>query len=482
MSINKLWALGCLVILASCGGSNSSPATSPPPTGNPNNPPPVTAFPEIDTAPVVEEALPRIDIITLGNTIVDEPKVPAQMRITTYTMGEPPVTDYQGDIGVEYRGSSSQSFYDKKSLGVETQDESGDGMDVSLLGMPEEEDWVLHGPYGDKTLIRNALMFDIGQAFGRYASRWDFTELYVDGEYRGVYVLLEKVKRDDNRIDINNLKEDENEGEDLTGGYIVKLDKTNGEHADFPAAYDLFTPWMSFISRQENGINNSLHHFIYHDPKPEDITDAQRLYIQDYIHDFEAALAGDAFTDEELGYRAYVEVDSFVDYFLATEISGNVDGYRLSTFLYKDKNGKLTMGPLWDYNLAFGNADYCEGWRNDQWVYRSEERCDGGVFPVPFWWHRLLEDESFVALVKARWQSLRETTLSDAAMQTIIEQKVTRLQSTGAVERNFERWDIIGDYVWPNYFIGATYEEEVDYLQQWLMGRLVWLDEKISQL
>ncbi len=183
-----------------------------------------------------------------------------------------------------------------------------------------------------------------------------------------------------------------------------------------------------------------------------------------------------------MGYRHFINVDSFVDYFIATEISGNVDGYRLSTFLYKDKNAKLSMGPLWDYNLAFGNADYCQGWENNVWVYRSEQRCDGGVFPVPFWWFRLLDDERFVEQVKTRWTQLRAASLSDADIEQRIADMTTYLQSTGAIERNFARWDILGDYVWPNNYVGQTYDDEVNYLHDWLLGRMHWLDSEIANL
>jgi len=425
--------------------------------------------------------LPSLRILRLGNTIIDEPKIQGRMRITEYFIGELPISDYQGAIGIEYRGSSSQYYYDKKNYGLETRDNEGNDLDVSLLGFPEEEDWVLHGPFGDKSLMRNTLMFDIADTFGRYRSQWRYLELYIDGEYMGLYVLLEKIKRDESRVDIATLKDTDNEGEELTGGYIIKLDKTNGEHDD-PAAWNLYTANMSFTSEHGSGINSSFHHFIYHYPKSSKISEAQKTYIQNYVHAFEDALAGDMFKDEELGYRNYLDVDSFVDYFIATEISGNVDAFSLSTFLQKDKNGKLAMGPLWDFNLAFGNADYCFGWQYDVWLYRSEERCEGGDFATPFWWYRLLEDEYFVALVKARWQQLRSDALSDAALEIKIAEKSTYLISSGAAERNFERWDVLGMYIWPNYNVGFTYEEEVEYLADWLTNRMAWLDVEIENL
>ncbi|WP_438864631.1 CotH kinase family protein [Neptunicella sp.] len=238
---------GLLLILFGCGGSSQqAPDTS----GSPSTP---AEQEPSEPTPVTEQTLPRIDFFDLQGEIQNEPKIIASMKITDYQIGELPIVDYDGQIGVEYRGSSSQYYYDKKSYGIELRDSDNNDLNASILGLPEEEDWVLNGPYGDKTLIRNALMFDMAQAFGRYSSRYKFVELYINQQYNGVYVLLEKIKRDAARVDINKLKDDENDGEDVTGGYILKLDKTDGEHADNPSAYDLYTDDMSFISQIGSG-------------------------------------------------------------------------------------------------------------------------------------------------------------------------------------------------------------------------------------
>jgi hypothetical protein len=459
-----------LLTLQGCGGSGDSAVLEPP------------VLPPESTV-VTTETLARFDIYALSGEIQDEPKIAAKMKVTQYIIGQEPIINYEGEIGVEYRGSSSQYYYDKKNFGIETRDAAQEGISVELLDFPAEEDWVLHGPYGDKSLMRNALMFQLAKSFGHYSSRWQYVEVYVENDYQGLYVFMEKIKRDDNRVNINKLKEDENEGEDLTGGYIIKLDKTNGEHEGNPGAYDLYTDDMSFISKHGSKINSiSSHHFIYHTPKSTQITEQQKNYIQNYVHAFEDALAGNDFRDEQLGYRNYINVDTFVDYFLATELSGNVDGYRLSTYMYKDKNSKLSMGPLWDYNLAFGNADYCEGWSNTVWVYRSEERCAGGVFGVPFWWYQLLADDDFKQRVKSRWLTLRASELSNTKIEQYISTMQNTLLNTDAVTRNFVKWPILGTYVWPNYYVGSRYNEEVDYLKSWLTTRLKWLDTEIANL
>ncbi|MBT8393211.1 MAG: CotH kinase family protein, partial [Bacteroidia bacterium] len=182
------------------------------------------------------------------------------------------------------------------------------------------------------------------------------------------------------------------------------------------------------------------------------------------------------------GYAAYIEPQSFIDFFLLNELANNVDGYRLSTWLVKDKNEKLQMGPIWDFNLAFGNADYCEGGTNNVWAYKFNERCPGDFWQIPFWWDRLLEDPAFVAQLQSRWQELRSTTFSDTAIDQKIDSYVETLTLSGAIDENFQRWNVIGEYVWPNNFVGDSYDAELDYLKDWLFDRLSWLDSAIMNL
>jgi hypothetical protein len=294
----------------------------------------------------VADKLPQVFVNTNGQEIPDEPKIIAEMSIEN--KGE---LTYEGFIGIEIRGQSSQMF-PKKQYGFETRDSENEDLDVSLLGLPEEEDWILHAPYSDKSLIRNALIYDLSRDIGRYSSRLVFVELILNNIYDGLYILMEKLKRDKYRIDINKLKSSENEGEDLTGGYILKLDKED--------SYDQLNSFSSSIP-PPNSTNNQQIRFVFDTPDEEDITDEQRNYIKSYINSFETVLNSNQFSDTENGYSKYIDVDSFVDFFILNELSNNVDGYRLSTWLVKDKNELLSIGPIWDFNLAFGNANYCGG-------------------------------------------------------------------------------------------------------------------------
>lgn len=427
-----------------------------------------TQFPEEETEIDEDEVpLPRINIDTNNNAeIVDEPKITAKIIIS-----DDGIISYQGNIGIEIRGASSQMF-PKKSFGFETRDENNEDMDVALFDFPEEEDWILYAPYSDKSLLRNVLIYDLSREINRYASRTLFAELSINNVYEGVYVFMEKLKRDSNRININKLKEDETSGENLTGGYILKIDKTAGSN----------------LGSGYNELNSfTTHHlpktyFMYDYPKAEDITAEQKTYISNYITEFENVLSAQNFTDPINGYASYIEINSFIDFFLLNEISNNVDGFRLSTYMHKDKNEKLKMGPIWDFNLAFGNANYCDGGSSTVWAYKFNERCPGDTWLVPFWWARFLEDPTYVTLLKTRWAELRGSTFSEASILSKIDMYTSTLNKANAIDRNFKKWEILGVYVWPNNFVGNTYEEENQYLKDWIKDRLSWMDGAINKL
>lgn len=412
------------------------------------------------------EPLPQVRISTNGLEIVDEPKIQASM-----TISDEGVVDFNGKVGIEIRGSSSQMF-PKKQFGFEIWDGANEGMDASILGFPEEEDWILYAPYSDKSLIRNVLMYDLSRSIGRYASRTKFVEVSINGAYNGVYVLMEKLKRDVNRINLNKLKPEETSGEDLTGGYILKIDKA------------WYTPENSFVSFHApyDAIGGQQIYFEYDTPKPEDLVAEQREYISSYVRAFEDALAGENFTDPVTGYANYIDTSSFIDFFLLNELSNNVDGFRISTWVTKDKNAKLNMGPVWDFNLAFGNADYCGGGLTNVWAHRFNSRCSEDWWQIPFWWERLLEDPAYVAQLQARWQELRGGPFQTEVVLSLIDDYVDELTLGGAINANFQKWPVLGEYVWPNNYVGPTHEAEINYLKDWIRARLTWMDGAVSGL
>jgi len=417
------------------------------------------------------------EITTLGvgpeGEIVDEPKVPAALTIKRLDS-----TLYEGIIGIEIRGESSQ-FFDKKSYGFETWDSQYNDLDVALIGFPEEEDWILYGPFSDKSLIRNKLIYELSNRMGRYTTKTEFVELTINYEYKGLYIFMEKLKRNKNRIDISKLESSDIDEELISGGYIIKIDKSDMEDGSY-TDYNSFQSQFDVFGNENGDIRIN---FNYEYPKPGEIHANQKNYIKNYFYEFESSLASDKFRDPNYGFRKYIDEDSFIDFFILNELSNNVDGYRLSTYLHKDRNDKLVIGPIWDFNLSFGNADYCGGERYDVWCFKFNERCPGDYWKVPFWWNRLMEDEQFVDKLTERWNQLRTNILSDDNLMTLIDEKYSFLNNeTDIINKNFNRWKIFGIYIWPNSFIGNNYYEEIDFLKNWIKNRTKWLDESINNL
>jgi hypothetical protein len=415
--------------------------------------------------------LPIIVIDTHQQAIVDGTKIVANMGVIYKGAGvRNNLTDafnnYQGKIAIELRGSSSL-YQPKESYSLTTQDSTGNNLNVSLLGLPAENDWVLSAAYSDKTMLRNALTYGIARGARDYASRTHYCEVVLNGVYRGVYTFLEKIKVGPNRVAISKLKPTDNTGDAVTGGYILKLDKTSG------------SPAASWISKYQNPVDTMENRLLFQVdyPKLADITAQQRTYIEAYSDSFETALSTKPFADARTGYRHYINTASFIDYFLLTELCHNVDGYCFSTYFYKDrasKGGKLTMGPMWDYDLAWGNANYCTSDSTAGWVYNGAY-CSG--HKIPFWWRQLLTDTTFTRELHTRWQSLRSTVLREDSLDQRLDANARQLQESQA--RNYTAWPILGAYVWPEPFVFATYQEEVDYVKRWLHDRLSWMDNNL---
>jgi spore coat protein CotH len=413
--------------------------------------------------------LPIVVITTNnGQTIPDDPKIAAVIKIFNKGSGQrnylTDVPEFDGHLGIEIRGSSSQQF-PKKSYGIESWDALGNSVDVSFLGMPAESDWILNANYTDKSFLRNVMAYQLWQNMGHYATRYHFVELILNGQYAGIYIFSEKIKRDKNRLDIAKLSTTQNTGDEVTGGYIFKVDKQTGSGG---------LGWTSSYRPLESSWQTVYYQYEY--PKAEEITTQQRSYIQSNVYAFETALKSANFADTLTGYRKYAKEDTFIDYFLVNELSKNVDGYRISTFMNKErdsKGGKIRMGPVWDYDIAWHNANYCEGDITTGWAYKFP--CPDDYWQVPFWWSRLLEDPRYVNNLACRWQNLRQTALSSAWFDNYIDSISGQLME--AQQRNFTQWPILGVYVWPNPWpYPSTYMGEVNALKTWMHNRLSWLD------
>ena len=406
--------------------------------------------------------LPLVVINTNGQQIIDVSKIIADMGIIWNGAGKrnslsDPKNNYNGKIGIEFRGSSSQMF-PKKSYGVETKSNDLVTTDFPLLDMPKENDWILYAPYTDKTMIRDVLSYTLDASFGHWSPRCRFVELFLNGNYEGVYVLMEKIKRNKNRVDIAKLTTTDNSGEDLTGGYIIKIDKTTGSSG---------AGWNSSYSNISG--NNTYYQYDY--PKPDVITTSQRTYIQNYTRSMETTLYQGKFTGAG-SYHDFLNDSSFIDFMIINELAKNVDGYRLSSYLYKGKNDRINCGPIWDFNLTYGNADYYNGW--SAYGFQYDANLGNDSWQNPFWWNKLMVDQSFVSNLKKRWTLLRKNELSDQRITFVIDSLTNVIAE--AKDRNYQRWPILGVKIWPNYYVGYSYVSEVDWMKNWITDRLTYLD------
>lgn len=424
-------------------------------------------------------------IIDTKNAVIpNEPKVPADFKII-----ENGAEIFSGRMGIELRGSTSRRLFEKKSYGFETWDENNEDVNVELLGFPEEEDWILQGPYADKTLLRNVLIYNLSNQMDFYAARTQLVEVALNEEYMGVYAFMEKLKRDKARIDVKKLEEEDVDEEKITGGYILKIDKTSGDNeVDDWAGDALYTEEMSFRSDYNpNGQKidyapfgekrGEETYFLYEYPDFEDLNTAQKQYIQTYIQEFEEALLNDDFSgDLPRKYMEYIDIESFAKFFILNELSANPDAYRLSTYLNKQRGEKLKMGPIWDFNLAFGLDGRSA---TSVWIYEYNKRYPNDLWLIHFWWTQLLEDPMFKAEIKKQWQDYRAGVLSNANINRVIQEQQTLLEKNNAIERNFKRWEVLGVALPFNDFVGKDYEEESNYLKDWIVDRMAWMDGEI---
>lgn len=414
--------------------------------------------------------LPIVVITTPpGAQIVDDPRIVCHMGIINNGPGSinninDPYNDYDGRIEIEIRGSTSQQ-YPKKGYGFETQDSLGIKLNYPVMGLPTENDWILYGPYPDKTLIRNVLTFDLARKMGHYAPGTKYCELKINNEYRGIYIMMERIKRDNDRVDIVDIHEPGDWDDTLTGGYIFKVDKLTG---------DVDYSWTS-------NYNNEVV-FQFHDPEYLELNPVQANYAENYINEFETVMNSPNFADQQTGYPSIIDRTSFQDFFILQELGRTVDGYRSSSFLHKDKDGfswnaPLTAGPMWDFNLSFGNADYCDADLTTGWQYNFDDICGNFSTSIPFWWERLLEDPAYANSLKCRWNELRNGPLHTDSINSFIDSVALSIQD--ARIRNFQKWPIIGVYVNWNGFVGQTYQEDLDYLKTYIEQRSLWIDNNI---
>lgn len=357
-------------------------------------------------------------------SITAEATLNPQQKVTAYMKAD----GYEGPIGIKLRGNSSLSFNQKKYT-IELRDESGKDVAASLLGMPAHSDWVLLAPYNDVSAVRDPLAFQLWRDMDHWAPRTRMVELTLNGDYRGIYILSEAIKRDSMRVDIAKLKKSDIAGRDVTGGYILRIDTYDEEDATFP----------SKVPGIGEGIMTSQITWSCIYPKKKKLQPEQLAYIEQFVDSMELAIQSDDFADPQRGYAHFIDVPSFVDYFIHTELCLNADGYKRSAYFYKEKlhadgtGGKLVAGPVWDYNLAYGNCNFCNANNPEAWCFEG-----GNTQPTPAFWQRLLQDPTFRKTVKMRYKALRKGVLSNKAINSYIDQHAKLLAPY--IARHFEKY------------------------------------------
>ena len=430
--------------------------------------------------------LPIVWIDVDGEYIDRYERITARMRIIhngdgqlnyADTVAHPGQTiDYEGYVALRYRGSSSFSMSDKKPYSFRPLDkpleEGGTKKKVNILGMGKDNDWALLAPYADKSMMRDLLAFEVSRPWMEYTPQGRYCEMFLDGTYYGVYILTETVSKGKHRI---NLPDPGVNGDSITGGYIMEVNRIDDEVT--------YTSKYHPLSSQGTVYPNQYINFQYKSPDYEDLTDEQVDYITGRIDQMEQSLwayrPGGA-TD----YENYLDVTNFIDYQIAMELGHNVDAYRLSGKFFKRRDSvdaRFKM-VVWDMNLAYGNSDYYNGWRTDTWMYKNNNTMNAQGDPqlIPFWWYKLNTSPDYTTALKKRWAQYRRSNLREEAIMATVDSLANVLTRQGAERRNSMAWPRWGEYVWPNYYVADSFQDEVSYLKQWLSDRIAWMDEQLG--
>ncbi len=409
---------------------------------------------------IFETELPVLYINTNGQSIQKEEKIWATMAVAELlsdgqlrsVMSTP---DYEADIMINYRGASSYSGFDKKQYRVKFFREAGstNAKNYEFLGMGANSEWVLNGPFLDRTLLRNRLVYNLGREIFEWAPDNRYVELFVNGEYQGVYLAIEPVTNGESRLRLADFG--------LSSGetaYIVKRDRVDTEEG----ALNVYGYYAGKTS-------NSL----YIDyPTTNNLTDVQKEWITNDISNFEEVLYGDDFADTRNGYIKYLDVDNFIDYYILNEVVMNHDAGNLSTYVYKELGGKLQIA-VWDYNNCYDNYQWFAQDYNEFYLQDNA------------WFSRLLQDRAFVDKVVKRYKELRADTLSEEYMYQQIDSYRNELGT--ATERNFAIWG----YTFRESFLAedtelhvdpTSYEEAIELLKKSIHKRFLFLDEHITDL
>ncbi len=422
-----------------------------------------------------------IDLDTVMAKKEEDRRIPARMKIVyrsdnarneisdtaASNLANPAIINYNGRVGIKYRGNYSYLGSPKKPFSVRTENSEGSKQEVDILGLGADSDWALLAPYNDQSMIRDILTFELFRDYFDYTPRGKYCELVLNGVYQGVYIVTARVKRGTTRL---NLPKPKASGDGLTGGYHLEVDRQ--DEAGFLQSYPCL-----------NLYGDTLPDRPYYQFKYPDIDDynggmtAQKDYITRHMYNFETVMASDNYQNPETGYRKYLDVLSVIDYMLAQEFTHNVDAYCLSTPIYKypdsvDPRFKMS---IWDFNVSLGNGDYRDSWSPEGWVWNASRFGVGH----PFWFKRLLADPLFKAELKTRWYQYRKANMTFENIEQKIDSLVLLL--TEGESRNAQTWKNWQYPVWPNYYISTSWDDEIDFLKRFIRRRVQWIDSQFEE-
>jgi len=408
----------------------------------------------------VNSNVPIVIVDTFGGSInattyrrsaavfIDRPIMGGRVNIT-----DP--ADFAGRCGMRIRGSSTAGQA-KKQYSFETWDERDRDKKVSVFSLPEDSDWVLYAPFRyDIALINNPLAYELSRQVGRYACRTVACELYLNtgggrvtqSDYWGVYYFMEKIRINPDRVDIANLQPWQNEEPKVSGGYILAIDRADPDPGD-----------IGFRTSRGTGLFNYI-------DKPEvELTTNQKSWIVNWLNQFESALYGSNFANPAVGYARYIDVDSHIDHSLLNLLPMNVDAFRLSGYMYKQRQGKLFAGPIWDFDRAFESTDG----RDD-----NPRTWNGGGDATRYfdyvWYGRLHQDPDFWQRYIDRWYELRRAQFSTENVNATIDALADEIRE--AAVRNYARWT----QYQPRF---GGFQGEIDHMKDWLRARAEWIDDQ----
>jgi hypothetical protein len=402
--------------------------------------------------------LPIVIISTGGANIIAGTKIMADMKVIYNGPGKRnyvtnTVYHYKGKIGIEIRGNVTATW-PKKPYSIETRFENGENREVALCGMPPESDWNLMANHLDKTLMRNSVASYMAQRMGNWASRWSYCEVIVNGSYNGVYALVERIKINKNRVDIEELTPVDNDAATITGGYIWEISPNGDDTEDFGSDRKLVAPKSIRISPQ------------------------QKQYIRSYDDQFRSAMSNAVWDNLETGYPKWIDTQSFIDEIILQEACKNSDAYGWSGYFHKNRMQKICAGPIWDFDQSLCNSAYNDGSNAYEWLLTKTGT------GTPFFWPKLFTDPTFKYLLKKRWFELRASALNTDTILQFINSNVAILNE--AQVRNFIRWPILGTpepWPWralPGYETRNTYQKEVDSMKAFVVRRFNWMDEQLA--